>query len=355
MVLVAVEFDGRGVTQTALLRAASDIICTAADKEGNPSLGYERYDDAPDRVGVPIKGFSVISRYEIPKDQAKIDAEDVALPVDKVPPPVCDTSHYSECYEEVAGEAMLYEPRSVDAVLVYDDTLVRGGEPWAHIGLQAIHEKLKDGGAIVVNSKRDPEYLLNFIPPTNKKYTLAVIDAEAMDKIFILPLIGAMLRVAPGIVSYRAVIAAVKERYKAEGIKKAEVVREAYNKVRFIEVPPASGPIQLRRRSRRFEEFPKWYEMPEGIVVFAPPVNTPNPHYKTDTFRTVRPVTDPEKCNKDGLCWLYCPDSARSPDPEKLFEVNLDYCKGCGICAEVCPMKAIKMVNELEFKEARLW
>ncbi|MBC7113135.1 MAG: 4Fe-4S binding protein [Candidatus Methanomethyliales bacterium] len=103
--------------------------------------------------------------------------------------------------------------------------------------------------------------------------------------------------------------------------------------------------------TKKFEEFPTWKEMPVGLVVFAPPVNGPNPHFKTNTFRTLRPVTDPAKCNKDGLCWLYCPDSCRSSDAETLFAVNLDYCKGCGVCAEVCPTKAISMINELEFKE----
>ncbi len=27
-------------------------------------------------------------------------------------------------------------------------------------------------------------------------------------------------------------------------------------------------------------------------------------------------------------------------------EIDLDYCKGCGICAEECPAKAIQMVRE---------
>ena len=33
------------------------------------------------------------------------------------------------------------------------------------------------------------------------------------------------------------------------------------------------------------------------------------------------------------------------------FEFNLDYCKGCGICAEQCPTKAITMVDESVYHE----
>ncbi|MDD5182475.1 MAG: 4Fe-4S binding protein, partial [Candidatus Nanoarchaeia archaeon] len=28
------------------------------------------------------------------------------------------------------------------------------------------------------------------------------------------------------------------------------------------------------------------------------------------------------------------------------FEINYDYCKGCGICAKECPVKAIMMQRE---------
>ncbi len=44
------------------------------------------------------------------------------------------------------------------------------------------------------------------------------------------------------------------------------------------------------------------------------------------------------------LCWVYCPDVcvARGAPPA----VDLRYCKGCGICAEVCPADAIRMVSE---------
>jgi len=46
------------------------------------------------------------------------------------------------------------------------------------------------------------------------------------------------------------------------------------------------------------------------------------------------------------MCWLYCPDAAIELDEDGFPHVNYDYCKGCGICANECPRKAIEMVRE---------
>ena len=70
--------------------------------------------------------------------------------------------------------------------------------------------------------------------------------------------------------------------------------------------------------------------------------------YCTGDWRSDRPILDKEKCNKCGLCWLYCPEGAIDPADEGYFEVNLYYCKGCGICAVECPKDAIKMIEEEE-------
>ena len=49
------------------------------------------------------------------------------------------------------------------------------------------------------------------------------------------------------------------------------------------------------------------------------------------------------------MCWLFCPEIviSRTIPPT----VNLEYCKGCGICAEECPTKAITMVDEATFSD----
>lgn len=70
----------------------------------------------------------------------------------------------------------------------------------------------------------------------------------------------------------------------------------------------------------------------------------PSTEYSTGDWKTFSPVRDVNKCTKCLFCVLFCPDGAVYWDPEKNdIEFNLEYCKGCGICANECPAKAIVM------------
>jgi len=52
-------------------------------------------------------------------------------------------------------------------------------------------------------------------------------------------------------------------------------------------------------------------------------------------------------CFECDNCYGVCPDNAVIKlGPGKRFEINLDYCKGCGVCAAECPCGAIDMVAE---------
>ena len=92
---------------------------------------------------------------------------------------------------------------------------------------------------------------------------------------------------------------------------------------------------------------------------------------KNAGWRSQRPVVDERACTGCGQCLLYCPDgclywgppsAGRAPEasaevaeapsadgaPRAVVKVDLDFCKGCGICARLCRFGAIAMAPERE-------
>jgi NADPH-dependent glutamate synthase beta subunit-like oxidoreductase len=53
------------------------------------------------------------------------------------------------------------------------------------------------------------------------------------------------------------------------------------------------------------------------------------------------------QCFNCGNCYMYCPDNAVKISPKTgLYEFDLDFCKGCGLCAKECPCRYIQMTLE---------
>ncbi len=95
---------------------------------------------------------------------------------------------------------------------------------------------------------------------------------------------------------------------------------------------------------------PQWVELSwEPLPLSVPAIRSPrsSQHLKTGLWRTARPEMDREKCRK---CWwncsVLCPDSAVSVDEEGYPRIDYDFCKGCLVCASVCPRKAITVKSE---------
>ncbi|MCR4392616.1 MAG: 4Fe-4S binding protein [Candidatus Acetothermia bacterium] len=93
-----------------------------------------------------------------------------------------------------------------------------------------------------------------------------------------------------------------------------------------------------------------WKELPIGGVI--PGGATPELN-KTGGWRAERPIWDQEKCIQCLQCWLHCPDDAIRISGQKVTGVDYDYCKGCGVCAAVCPVDAIALEPEREGTCAR--
>lgn len=84
-------------------------------------------------------------------------------------------------------------------------------------------------------------------------------------------------------------------------------------------------------------------EFPLGAVI---PTAGNSDDYVTGGWRSQRPERDDEKCTQCLLCWIVCPDSAIRVESEKVTTFDLAHCKGCGVCANECPVDAITMVPE---------
>ena len=68
--------------------------------------------------------------------------------------------------------------------------------------------------------------------------------------------------------------------------------------------------------------------------------------------------TEAERCLSCGVCmacencWHFCPDAAvLKQGPGGPYVVDLDFCKGCGICAAECPTGHIQMLPETDFDD----
>ena len=73
-------------------------------------------------------------------------------------------------------------------------------------------------------------------------------------------------------------------------------------------------------------------------------------------WRLIKPVYNQDYCIDCQFCWIYCPDVSIVSRDKKMVGIDMDHCKGCGICAEVCPTnpKSLIMFPEQAEEEAEV-
>jgi len=54
------------------------------------------------------------------------------------------------------------------------------------------------------------------------------------------------------------------------------------------------------------------------------------------------------RCNDCANCWVFCPDGVVLRE-DGVYDIDYDYCKGCRICAAVCPRYVISVIEEEEW------
>jgi pyruvate ferredoxin oxidoreductase delta subunit len=327
-----IEIIYRGIFQKTLAKRLGGDIVVIATRMGKVGFSNGRYSDSPERNGIPCKYFAFISA-----DLAEEELE-------------------AEC-----GAKLDIDEAAVSVVL--DDTLVRGMESWGWSGIRAINEKVVEGGSVIVVSRRENADLLRFIAQKPFVYNLATINGDASfsgmwvfnDDLTHERVLGAIAAVDPAIITVDAVETYLRDKTHDE--RRVQAARTAYDEAleKTILVQPEHG----AKWEHTIPHLPAWREFREGAVVPAVPRGfrigprgqSRNPQFKRGTTKTQRPVVRFDLCTKCTLCWLECPDECFDPTPDGYYDVDYQYCVGCGKCAEVCPVgECLVMVDELRFE-----
>jgi len=335
--LFAVEIIYRGVFQKTLAKNICRGIVLSAHNEGKPGLSFGRYSDSPERNGIPAKSYAIVA------------TDDETLE---------------------AGMAQ-YSPKQFDITVVLDDTLCKGLESWAWMGLQPVNHFLKSNATLAVISNAHPDTLLKFIHFHDKPYRLGTFSGipsfsgmwNFKDDHTDVRVLGVIAKAMPELFSWTSLKKYIAAKVK-DGAAKVGSAKLAYERFDTVEVKVGEGNTEPLRQYVR----PKWEGMREGTTVVGmahggpmkDPVTGEAGGYRpvrSDTFlkftsRTLRPVINFETCTKCTLCWLNCPDAAFDVTPDGLYDADLQACCGCGVCEQICPVSnCITMVSEHQFTD----
>ena len=237
-------------------------------------------------------------------------------------------------------KSQVYEP---DLVVVLDASLFE---------LEPVTEGLKEGGRLAVNTAMRPEELeigevAKALTATADATSIALESLKA--PIVNTAMLGVLCRVQD-LVPIETVMEAIQERFgeKLGALAGRANAQSAWRAYDSAVVGTASG---KRRLVRAREWRPAWNEMLAGPslpsatidgVEMGPGSARTN---LTGRWRWSTPFYKKGQCIRCLRCWWSCPDAAIDRLDDDYMRWNFDYCKGCGICADICPVNAIDMVK----------
>src|SRR5438552_5275253 len=280
------EINYSAIFQKNLAKKIGSDIVIIASRMGRVGMSNGRYSDSPERNGIPCKYFAFVTH----------DLEEEEL-------------------EAEAGAKLDIDTADVSVVL--DDTMCKGVEPWGWHGIRPINEKLIEGGALVVISKRDHSDLLRFIGAKPFEWRLGIIEGDASlaglwvnkDDLTHERTLGAIAGVDPEVIGIEAVEAYLKYKFPNEP-QRAQAARRAFDEVqeKTKSVLPGAGVAW----QHEVPVLPKWNEFREGAVAPAvargfamgPRGHSRNTQVQRGTSTTQRPVVGFDLCTKCTLCWL---------------------------------------------------
>lgn len=234
--------------------------------------------------------------------------------------------------QPIRTRSQIYHP---NFIIIQDATLLSAINVFGGINENTI---------IIINSNQSIEQLPH-LPKNTPIYLVPATETalQILGKPIVNTLLLGYFAGISGLITLESVKKAVTERFSGEiQAKNLEATETAFHDSENLQMQKLSGKLEHQKSVKPSSNLTE---------IIAEPGSTMR--NLTGTWRNFKPVFNHEICINCAKCDLSCPDgcileiTTETNSKGKHFrEVDLNYCKGCGICVEGCPVKAISLVLE---------
>ena len=248
-----------------------------------------------------------------------------------------------------------YHPEEV--IVFQEELLLTARENTHELVADAIGRMKR--GVLLVNSTKAPQEIEL---PFDFEGVVATVDATGIAERLLkrnpppvgLTLLGAYARITEAF-DMDALTEVIAEAFPGSiGQRNVEAALEAYETVQPIGGVKFRVDRQAARlKHAKIEELPQYYRFDRYDLLAGFSKGSPF------IWRDKIPVCEDSKCICPGSCIseIVCPDGTgfivREGLPQQGYRIDLEFCRGCGLCAQVCVGSALTMVDEDKVRKER--